>query len=304
MKNLKYIAIALLVLCLMPVSAKAKTICEYEYYVYGQVPFGDTTGFTAKYRAERKYRIKINVGNSSNKDFVSVTYEKFYDNNGTEGDAAKIPDSGNISAENLDALVQKGFKTQKLTFSETNYESLHNGVCPGYAMVTRNGNVCFGSKAADCDTSGLAVNDASSKSVNRDKYEDENATFKGQMDEDTFAKFSETAKKYHDDPQLFADIDFDLEGRDGCAIFGSLTDELASIYNTIRLLMVGALVVFTIVDFTKAMASDKDDALTKPFKHLIIRFVIIIAMFVVPLLIQLLLGIFFGGDWQACLTGF
>lgn len=95
-----------------------------------------------------------------------------------------------------------------------------------------------------------------------------------------------------------------LSNRTGCDIFGSLTDELRTIFQTIRFLMIGALIALTILDFIKAFASTKDDEYKKALRRFITRVIIIVVLFILPLIINIVLGIFFGGGFDTCLGTF
>ena len=89
-----------------------------------------------------------------------------------------------------------------------------------------------------------------------------------------------------------------------CDIFGSLTDEIAKIFNAIKYILIGALIVLTILDFIKALTSEKDDELKKAASKLLKRIIIIVVIYILPLLINIILSIFLGNDFNTCLDKF
>lgn len=75
-----------------------------------------------------------------------------------------------------------------------------------------------------------------------------------------------------------------------CSDIAELIDELAKIYNILKICLTAGLVVLSMLDFTKAVMSSDDDALKKAQKHLITRIIILVIIFILPVLIDWVIG--------------
>ena len=101
----------------------------------------------------------------------------------------------------------------------------------------------------------------------------------------------------------FIDIDFDVS--DGCKSYlgdpsdsGSPAYYLQFSFNIMKYAAIIMLFVFTFIDFTKAVASSKDDAIKKATQNAIKRVIIAIIIFFLPILIEFLLSLF--GIYSNC----
>lgn len=101
----------------------------------------------------------------------------------------------------------------------------------------------------------------------------------------------------------FIDIDFDVSN--GCKSYlgdpsdsGSPAYYLQFSFNIMKYAAIIMLFVFTFIDFTKAVASSKDDAIKKATQNAIKRVIIAIIIFFLPILIEFLLSLF--GIYSNC----
>ena len=88
-----------------------------------------------------------------------------------------------------------------------------------------------------------------------------------------------------------------------CSDVADLVNEVAKIYNLLKIALVVLLVIFSLLDFVKATASPEDDQLSKAFKKLVTRAIIMAVIFMLPVLIQWILDIVkIEGLSDSCLT--
>ncbi|MFI3307323.1 MAG: hypothetical protein R3Y21_02025 [Mycoplasmatota bacterium] len=86
----------------------------------------------------------------------------------------------------------------------------------------------------------------------------------------------------------------------GCDLISPLTDELNGIFEFIRVGLIGLLIALTLLDFFKALTSEKEDELKKAYTKLIKRVIIVAILFILPALINFILGIFIP-DLNTCI---
>ena len=91
----------------------------------------------------------------------------------------------------------------------------------------------------------------------------------------------------------------------GCGILGVLFKaELQKIFNGIKLLVVVALVVFGMLDFSKAAMSGEADSMKKATKKFTNRIIIAVLIFFLPILIDFIVSGFFGNNYETCIKNF
>lgn len=88
-----------------------------------------------------------------------------------------------------------------------------------------------------------------------------------------------------------------------CSDVADLVDEILKIYNLLKIALAVLLVILSLLDFVKATASPEDDGLSKAFKKLTTRAIIMAIIFLLPVLIQWILNIVkIDGLDDSCLT--
>lgn len=77
-----------------------------------------------------------------------------------------------------------------------------------------------------------------------------------------------------------------------CSLLEQMLPTVQTVFNLICYIMVGTLAIFTMIDFTKVVITAENDGQKKAFKRLVIRIIIIFIIFMLPQLIDLVLGLF------------
>lgn len=75
----------------------------------------------------------------------------------------------------------------------------------------------------------------------------------------------------------------------GCAMLGTLDKWLQGLFNFVKIGAIVILVIMGLVDFTKAVASGKDDSFKEAGSNLLKRSVILVIIFVLPFIIEFIL---------------
>lgn len=90
----------------------------------------------------------------------------------------------------------------------------------------------------------------------------------------------------------------------GKMITENLMIELVKIYRTVCLVMGALVIVLGVMDFTKAIGSDDNDALKKAQARFIKRFVVVLIILMLPILLKFMFTLFGNETMKTCLDRF
>ena len=117
----------------------------------------------------------------------------------------------------------------------------------------------------------------------------------------------ELVENKKDDPNVDGPY-IDLSGESGCGLWGSLLGLLRDdVFGLIKYSLIGLLIVFGMLDFSKAIFSGEDNTMKKAASKFVKRIVVVVIIFLLPLLIETFINLILsseGVDVKTCISDF
>lgn len=118
-------------------------------------------------------------------------------------------------------------------------------------------------------------------------------------------------KKYNDSLAHKDPKSLKLNDKEGCDLLGVTLIKFLNtkIFSLLKIALVGLLIVFGMMDFSKALFSDNpDDALKKATSKFVKRIIVVVLVFLLPIIIETIIGWFLnsvnGINVDSCMKGF